>query len=74
LTDTVPRWHYLSVTLDQFMRAGEITDQALAVKVGCSRPHITRIRNGDRQPSLPLAVKLANATRLPIATFVREAA
>lgn len=55
------------------MRMSELTDQALATRVGVSRPYITRIRSGERQPSLTIAVKLAEATRLPVEAFLRAA-
>lgn len=49
----------------------KLTDAALARKVGVSRPYITRIRQGERQPSLGIAAKLADATGLPATTFVK---
>lgn len=60
------------MTLDQWMTDQKWSDARLAAKVGVSRPFITRIRRGHRQPSLPVAVKLAAATELPIATFIKE--
>lgn len=72
----MPLWHVLRVmtTLDDYMTAHEITDQSLADKIGVSRPYITRIRNRKRQPSLPVALKLAEETKLPAATFMVRAA
>lgn len=62
------------MTLDQWMRDNKISDTALAGRVGVSRPYISRIRAGERQPSLPVAVKLAKVTKLPVATFIKDAA
>lgn len=50
------------------------TDQKLADAVGVSRPYITRIKLGERQPSLPVAARLAKATKLPMAAFIKDAA
>jgi transcriptional regulator with XRE-family HTH domain len=52
------------------MRENGLTDAALAVRIGVSRPFITRIRTGQRQPSLPVAAKLAAETSLPITAFI----
>lgn len=57
-------------TLDDWMRNNGVTDAALAETVGVSRSFITRIRAGKRQPSLPVAVKLAGKTRLPLTAFL----
>jgi transcriptional regulator with XRE-family HTH domain len=54
------------------MRANSLTDQALATQLGVSRPYITRIRGGVRQPSLPLAAKLSAATKLPMDCFLQQ--
>ena len=58
-------------SFDAWMRDNEITDAVLADRIGVSRPFITRIRSGQRQPSLPVAAKLAAETRLPITSFIR---
>lgn len=57
-------------SLDEWMRENAITDAALAARVGVSRPFMTRIRLGQRQPSLPIAAKLADETKLPVTTFL----
>jgi transcriptional regulator with XRE-family HTH domain len=49
------------------------TDQKLADAVGVSRPYITRIKLGERQPSLPIAAELAKATKLPLTAFIKSA-
>jgi transcriptional regulator with XRE-family HTH domain len=49
-------------------------DQKLATAVNASRPHITRIKLGERQPSLPLAAKLSRVTKLPLTAFIKDAA
>ena len=60
--------------LAEWMKANKVTDADLATRIGKSRPFVTRIRAGDRQPSLPVAPKLAEITKLPVAAFMREAA
>lgn len=50
------------------------SDAWLAAQIGVSRPFITRIRKGERQPSLPIAAKLADRTLLPITTFLKDEA
>lgn len=65
----MPPWHILGMTLDEFMRAQGITDQALSEQIGVSRPHVTRIRNGKRRPSIDVAAKLEAATGIPAASF-----
>lgn len=62
------------MTLDQWMSKNGVKDAELARKVGVSRPFITRIRAGARQPSLPVALRLAAATKLPVSSFTRGAA
>lgn len=58
------------MTLDQWMREHKVTDQALAEKLNISRPYVTRIRQGVRQPSLGVATRLQAITGLPVTTFL----
>jgi transcriptional regulator with XRE-family HTH domain len=46
------------------MKGLEITDQALADKVGCTRAAITKLRLGYMRPSLDMARRLSEATGL----------
>jgi transcriptional regulator with XRE-family HTH domain len=62
------------MTLQEYMAKAEISDAELARKAGISRPYLTRIRQGVRQPSLGVAAKLADVTKLPMKTFLREEA
>lgn len=59
------------MNLDQWMDDKKWSDAKLAAAVGVSRPFITRIRRGERQPSLPVAERLSKITRLPMAAFVK---
>lgn len=59
------------MNLDQWMDDNKWSDARLAEAVGVSRPFITRIRQGKRQPSLPVAAKLAKVTALPLQAFIR---
>lgn len=56
------------------MDANGYTDAKLAEEVGVSRPFITRIRLGERAPSVKVAARLVATTKLPIEAFVRDAA
>lgn len=58
------------MNLDQWMTRENKSATWLAEQVGVSRPFITRIRAGKRQPSLPVAVELARVTKLPVTTFI----
>jgi transcriptional regulator with XRE-family HTH domain len=62
------------MTLQEWMDREDKSDTWLARQVGVSRPFITRIRKGERQPSLRIAAKLADRTLLPITTFLRDEA
>jgi transcriptional regulator with XRE-family HTH domain len=60
--------------LHEWLRANKKTDAWLAEQIGVSRGYVTNLRHGRRQPSLPLAVKLAGITGLPMQTFEQVAA
>jgi transcriptional regulator with XRE-family HTH domain len=62
------------MTLEEWMTREDKTDTWLAEQVRVSRPYITRIRKGERQPSLTVAARLADRTLLPISTFLKDAA
>jgi transcriptional regulator with XRE-family HTH domain len=67
-------WHKWSMNLAQWMDANGYTDAKLAAEVGVSRPFITRIRLGERAPSVRIAARLVATTKLPIEAFVRAEA
>lgn len=58
-------------TLSEWMSKNSVSDTALAARVGVSRPFITRIRTGVRQPSVSVAAKLVEETGLPVDCFVK---
>ena len=60
------------MTLDEWMSRENKSDTWLAQQVGVSRPFITRIRKGERQPSLSVAARLSDRTLLPIETFLKD--
>lgn len=62
------------MNLAQWMSENKWSDERLADAVGVSRPFITRIRNGDRQPSAPVLAKLIEVTALPIVAFLKDEA
>lgn len=67
-------WHKCLMSLDQWMADKKWSNAKLAAAVGVSRPFISRIRSGERQPSLPVAERLSKVTRLPMASFVKAEA
>lgn len=60
----------MDTRLSQWMTATGWSDDRLAEKVGVGRPHITRIRRGDRYPSPELAIELERVTGIPRALLV----
>jgi transcriptional regulator with XRE-family HTH domain len=62
------------MNLAQWMKAKKWSDEMLAAQVGVSRPFITRIRRGQRQPSAPVLAKLVEVTELPITAFLKDEA
>src|SRR5262245_35279826 len=51
----------LKMTLNEYMKRNQMSDDWLAKRVQRSRAHVTRLRNGAR-PSLELAVMIAKIT------------
>lgn len=60
--------------LAQWLKISGVTGADLAKRVGVSRPFISRISKGKRQPSLAIAAKLSAETGLPLDKFLKEAA
>lgn len=56
--------------LDAWMIANGVRNQDLARRFGYSQPFISRLRIGDRQPTLDLAVELMELTGLSARDFV----
>lgn len=52
----------LVMTLDEFLRARKITEDAFAAEVGVTQPAINMIRHGKRLPSLKLMQRIIAAT------------
>ena len=51
------------MTLDQYMKANEITDDAMGKRLGVSRSAVTLYRNGDRMPKPEILIRLLNITK-----------
>lgn len=62
------------MNLAQWMAEKDCSDAELARAVGVSRPFITRIRRGERQPSATVLNKLIELTELPVSAFLKDAA
>lgn len=56
--------------LAAYMPDGKAT-VALGERVGCSVQHLRNIRDGRKEPSLPLAKRLSDATGLRMDAFIR---
>jgi transcriptional regulator with XRE-family HTH domain len=61
-------------TLAEYMEKTDTTDAALAATVKCDRSMITKIRNRQANPSLPLALAISKATGVDVAGLMRETA
>ena len=48
--------------LDTHMRSKGLTDEQFAKMVGCSRPFVTRLRNGDTNASFTTLQRIERAT------------
>lgn len=55
-----------------FEKTGE-TQQAFAERVGVAQPHISRIVNGASEPSLELALRIANEANIPVESLLPDA-
>jgi len=61
------------MNLAQWIEENGYTDARLAEEVGVSRPFLTRIKRGERQPSAKVLLKLVAKTQLPAETFLKAA-
>jgi transcriptional regulator with XRE-family HTH domain len=57
-------------TLAEFMDGEEITQEAFADEIGISQSFLSMLLRGERQPSLPLAIKIAERAQVPIASLL----
>jgi transcriptional regulator with XRE-family HTH domain len=62
------------MTLSDAMRDRGLTDQALADQLGVSRPYVTRLRQGRRTPSVTVAAKIQEITKVPAISFAKSEA
>lgn len=60
------------MTLAQYMAEKNVKDGSLAEAVGCDRSMITKIRRRQATPSLSLAVKINEATGIPVKSLLLE--
>jgi transcriptional regulator with XRE-family HTH domain len=54
---------------DYFARTGK-TQQSLAARLGVSRPYVSLLASGERQPSLDLALRISELTGVPLDALV----
>lgn len=57
-------------SLAAYLKETGTTHEALATKLRISRPYVTLIASGERQPSLGLAVRIEKVTGVPAASMV----
>lgn len=60
-------------TLRAFFNGSGWTHAQLARQVACHPSEISRILNGRRRPSLKLAVRIAQATNVPVESIAADA-
>lgn len=53
----------VEMTLDEYMKQNELTDDAMAKRLGVSRSAVTQYRNGDRMPKPEILIRLLNITK-----------
>lgn len=56
-------------TLADFLEASGLTQAEFAEQVGVTQAQISRIANGERTPSLALAIRIAEAASVPVASL-----
>lgn len=56
---------------DYFEQTGE-TQESLATTLRISRSYMSLLVSGDRQPALPLAVRIEELTGVPVAALVAQ--
>jgi transcriptional regulator with XRE-family HTH domain len=61
-------------SLAAYLEDTETTHDALAERLGISRSYVTLLASGDRQPALDLAIRIEEATGVPVASLVSERA
>jgi transcriptional regulator with XRE-family HTH domain len=57
-------------TLNAYIEANGINQVDFAKRAGIVQGHLSMILNGERTPSLPLALKLARLANCPVETLV----
>jgi transcriptional regulator with XRE-family HTH domain len=59
--------------LNEFFKDNpDVTQAALAEELGISPNYVSMLASGERQPSLPLAIRISERTRVPIAALVQK--
>jgi transcriptional regulator with XRE-family HTH domain len=51
-----------------------LTQDTLASELGITQAYLSFLLRGERQPSLPLAIKIAERCRVPIASLLKVSA
>lgn len=57
--------------LAHYRKKHNLSMSALGSKLGISKGHLCDIISRKRQPSLPLAVKISEATGVPVASLLK---
>ena len=59
--------------LSQYFEKTGDTQQAFAERVGVAQSHISRILNGVAEPSLDLALQIADLANIPVESLLHNA-
>jgi transcriptional regulator with XRE-family HTH domain len=75
LTDSqeVSRLHGVSTkyrTLSEYLDATGTRQEDFATRIGIGAPYVSMLANGQRTPSLPLAVRIAAEAHIPIESLL----
>jgi len=58
--------------LDTYLKREGISGSEFARMLGVSRSLVSHVRAGRRQVSLPVAVRIANAARIPVESLLKR--
>lgn len=56
--------------LSEYLERTETRLEDFAARVGVGTPYVSMLANGQRRPSLPLAIKIAAEARIPIESLL----
>lgn len=72
MTTDLPFHSVGSRLLSEKMELMKLRDEDVATRVGCSQPHVSRLRRGLRSPARPLALRLRDQFDIPLSAWFEE--